>query len=75
MKTPAKTSKGGTPLPPGSRSSGVPGTKANAALKGAPVPKPVVIDHSFVADPRGGPELVVGKRHVEVKGNRSNSSR
>ena len=75
MKTPAKTSKSGTPLPAGARSAGIPGTKANAALKGAPVPKPVTIDHSFVADPRGGAPLVVGKAHVQVKDNRSNSSR
>ena len=60
-----------TKLPPGAHSAGVPGTKASAALRRAPVPKPVVIDHSFVADPRGGAPLVVGKAHVQVKDNRS----
>ena len=64
-----------TKLPPGAYGAAVPGTKANAALKGAPVPKPVVIDHSFVADPRGGAPLVVGKRHVEVRDNRTRTSR
>ena len=31
-------------LPPGAHSAAIPGSRANAALKGAPVPKPVVID-------------------------------
>lgn len=68
MKTP--TSKGGRPLPPGAHGAAIPGTRANAALKGAPVPKPVRVDERFVADPRGGPELVVGKRHTRTKVNR-----
>ena len=64
-----------TKLHPGAHSSGVPGTKASAALKGAPVPKAVQIDHSFVADPRGGAPLVVGKGHIEVRDNRTKTSR
>ena len=63
------------PLPPGARSAGVPGTKASRAMQGAPRPKPVTIDNSFVADPRGGAPLVVGKGHVEVKDNRTKTSR
>ena len=70
MKTP--TSKGGQPLPPGARN--VPGSTAYRAMQGAPRPKPVQIDESFVADPRGGKPLAVGKRHIEVKGIRGNSS-
>lgn len=62
-------------LPPGAHSAAIPGPRANAKLKGAPIPKPVTIDHSFVADPRGGPELVVGKRHIEVKDNRTKTTR
>jgi hypothetical protein len=59
-KTPPKpAAKGGVPLPPGARN--VPGSKAYRALQGAPHPGAVQIDKSFVADPRGGPELVVGK--------------
>jgi hypothetical protein len=63
------------PLPLGAHSAAVPGTKTNAALKGAPVPKPVTIDNSLVADPRGGAPLVVGKRHIEVKDSRTKTSR
>jgi hypothetical protein len=62
-------------LPPGAHSAGVPGTKANAALKGAPVPKPVQIDERFLADSRGGAPLVVGKRGIEVRDNRTKTSR
>jgi hypothetical protein len=62
-------------LPPGAHSAGVPGTKANAALKGAPVRKPAQIDERFVADPRGGPPLVVSHRGVEVRDNRTKSTR
>jgi hypothetical protein len=59
---------------PGARDP-VPGTAAYRAMQGAKRPAPVRIDNSFVASPQGGAPLVVGKRHVEVKGNRSNSSR
>ena len=63
-------------LPPGAHSAAVPGTRANAALKRAPVPKPVVIDPKrFGSDPRGSGELVVGKRRVELKDNRTKTSR
>jgi hypothetical protein len=71
MKTP--TSKGGTPLPPGAHN--VPGSARYRAMQGAPRPKPVQIDEKFVADSRGGPELVVGKRHIEVRDNRTKTSR
>jgi hypothetical protein len=60
-------------LPPGAHN--VPGSRAYKALQGAPHPGAVVIDKSFVADPRGGPELVVGKKHVETKDNRTRSPR
>ena len=63
-------------LPPGAHSAAIPGSRANAALKGAPVPKPVVIDPKrFGSDPRGSDELVAGKRHVEVKDNRTKNTR
>ena len=52
----------------------VPGSRAYKALQGAPHPGTVQIDKSFVADPRGGPELVVGKKHLEVR-DRDNRSR
>jgi hypothetical protein len=74
-KTPPKSPapKGGTSLPMGAHH--VPGSKAYRALQGAPHPGTVTIDKSFVADPRGGPELKVGKRHLEVKDNRSRNPR
>jgi hypothetical protein len=68
-----KTSKGGQPLPPGAHN--VPGSARYRAVQGAPRPKPVQIDEKFVSDPRGGPELVVGKRHIEVKDNRTKVNR
>lgn len=74
MKPPAKpAAKGGVPLPPGAHN--VPGSQAYKKLQGAPKPKPVQIDKSFVADPRGGPELKVGKAHVEVRDNRTHNPR
>jgi hypothetical protein len=60
-------------LPPGAHN--VPGSKNYRAMQGAPRPKPVQIDEKFVADPRGGPELVVGRRHVEVRDNRTRAPR
>ena len=75
MKTPTKqpAAKGGVPLPLGAHH--VPGSKAYRALQGAPHPGVVQIDKSFVADPRGGPELVIGKKHLEVRDNRSRNPR
>jgi hypothetical protein len=72
---PMKTDKpkGGQPLPPGAHN--VPGSARYRAVQGAPRPKPVQIDEKFVSDPRGGPELVVGKRHIEVKDNRTKVNR
>ena len=61
------------PLPPGARN--VPGSKNYRAMQGAVRPKPVQIDEKFVADSRGGPELVAGKRHIEVKDNRTRTER
>jgi hypothetical protein len=73
-KTPPKpAAKGGGPLPPGARN--VPGSKAYRALQKARHPGVVQIDKSFVADPRGGPELVVGKKHLEVRDNRTRNPR
>jgi hypothetical protein len=61
-------------LPPGAYSAGVPGTKANAALKRAPIRTPVQISEKFLADARGGPELVA--RHgVAVADNRTRTKR
>jgi hypothetical protein len=49
-----------------------PGTRAHEAAKGAPKKVPKVIDHRFVADPRGGPELQI-PNGVSVADNRSKS--
>ena len=75
MKTPPKpaVAKGGVPLPPGEHN--VPGSKAYRALQGAPHPGAVQIDKSFVANPKGGPELKIGKKHLEVRDNRSRNPR
>jgi hypothetical protein len=68
----SKTSKGGTRLPEGARH--VPGARATEAEKGAPLKEPKTLDHSFLADPRGGAELQV--RHgVRVRDNRTISKR
>jgi hypothetical protein len=75
-KPPARpVAKGGVRLPPGAYGASVPGTRAQQKAAGAVRPKPVQIDENFVADPRGGNELVVGKRHVEVKDNRTRTER
>jgi hypothetical protein len=59
-------------LPPGSKSAGVPGTVAADKVKHAARPAPVQLDPKrFGSDPRGGPEIVAGKRHIEVKDNRT----
>jgi hypothetical protein len=68
MKTPSSKGKG-------AHSSGVPGTAAHRALQGAPRPKAVTIDNSFVSNPNGGKPLVIGKGHIEVAGNRSKNER
>jgi hypothetical protein len=75
MKTPPKqpVAKGGVPLPAGAHA--VPGSAAYRALQKAPHPGTVVIDKNFVADPRGGPELKVGMKHLEVRDNRTKSPR
>jgi hypothetical protein len=48
------------------------GTTGSDRDRGLPVNKPAVIDHSFVADPRGGPELRA-PHGVAVKDNRTPS--
>jgi hypothetical protein len=70
VKTPPKqaVAKGGQPLPKGAFN--VPGSRAYRALQKAPHPGEVQIGKSFVADPRGGPELVIGKRHIRVEGDK-----
>jgi hypothetical protein len=60
-------------LPPGARV--IPNSAAARRMKGAPHPGTVTIDKSFVSDPRGGPDLVVGKKHLEVRDNRTRSPR
>ena len=73
MKSPTKQpAKGGTPLPPGAYR--VPGARATEAAKGAPKKAAKVIDHRFLADARGGPELQI-PNGVAVADNRSKSSR
>jgi hypothetical protein len=52
-----------------------PGHKAYDLARGVkPANKPAVIDHSFVADPRGGPPLVA-KHGVSVRDNRTKTTR
>jgi hypothetical protein len=54
-------------LPPGSFS--VPGSRAEAKLKGAPKPQRVEIGRDFVASHTGGAPLVLGKgKTLHVKG-------
>ena len=60
-------------LPPGAHK--VPGSRAYQKVQGAVRPKPVQIDKSFVSDPRGGPPLVAGKRHIEAKDIRTKTNR
>jgi hypothetical protein len=55
-------------LPPGAHA--VPGSKAYRALQGAPHPGEVIIGKSFLEAGRGGPPLVVGKRHIRVEGDK-----
>jgi len=52
-----------------------PGDRAEAAVMGARPSKPAVIDHRFVADPRGGAPKVVGHAGVAVKDNRTKPAR
>jgi hypothetical protein len=75
MKTPpAKpVARGGQPLPPGSRN--VPGSKNYRALQGAEHPGHVEIGKDFVASLKGGAEKVIGKKHVRIKGDRSDPLR
>jgi hypothetical protein len=74
MKTPPKpVAKGGVSLPEGARHT--PGTVAYRQVQKAPRVPPKVIDKSFVASPKGGPELVAGKAHIAVKDNRSDPLR
>jgi hypothetical protein len=74
MKIPPKAAaKGGVPLPEGAKH--VPGSQAYRAVQGAPRVPHKVIDRNFVADPRGGPELVAGKAHIAVRDNRSDPLR
>jgi hypothetical protein len=75
MKTPTKrpVAKGGQPLPPGSRN--VPGSENWRRMQLAPHPGEIFIGKSFVADPRGGPELVIGKKQLRVEGDRPRDKR
>jgi hypothetical protein len=70
MKTtkPTKSAGSSKALPPGSFS--VPGSRAEAQLKGAPKPQRVEIDRNFVSDPKGGAPLALGKgKTLHVRGN------
>jgi hypothetical protein len=75
MKKPTKppVAKGGQPLPPGARS--VPGSESYRKMQGAPHPGEIFIGKSFVADPRGGPELVIGKKQLRVEGDKPREKR
>jgi hypothetical protein len=67
--------KGGAKsLPPGA--ANVPGSRAYKAAQGQKSPgAPVVLDRSFVADPRGGAERIIGRKHVETRDNRTHNPR
>jgi hypothetical protein len=72
--TPTKSqAKGGVPLSDGARK--VPGSAYEASMKGAPKSKPVEIGRDFVADPRGGAPLAIGKGHVHIKGDKHREHR
>jgi hypothetical protein len=76
MKTPSKqpVAKGGVPLSEGAKK--VPGSAYEAKLKGAPQSKPVEIDPKrFGQDHRGGPELVIGRGHVHIAGDKHREKR
>jgi hypothetical protein len=63
-----------TPVKHRTPSDSPPGTKIHEAAKGAAIRKPTVIDEKFVADSRGGQELVA--RHgIEVRDNRTKVTR
>jgi hypothetical protein len=65
---------GGVPLPGGAKN--VPGGARFRAAQGQKSPgAPVVLDRSFVADPRGGAEKVIGRKNVETRDNRSHNPR
>jgi hypothetical protein len=66
---PQKSSGRQPQLPPGAYQ--VPGSRAVKALKGERDPGVVAIDKNFVSDPRGGPELVVGRSALHVRDNRT----
>jgi hypothetical protein len=76
MKTPPKqpVAKGGVPTPEGAKN--VPGSARYKAAQGQKSPgSPVVLDRSFVASPKGGPEKVIGRKHVETRDNRTHNPR
>jgi hypothetical protein len=76
MKTPTKqpAARGGVSLPEGAKN--VPGSARYKALQGQKSPgAPVVLDRSFVGSPNGGPEKVIGRKHVETRDNRSHNPR
>ena len=74
MKKPVKpVAKGGVPLSEGARK--VPGSVYEAKLKGAPKSSPVEIGRDFIADPRGGAPLVIGKGHVHIAGDKHREKR
>jgi hypothetical protein len=65
--------QGRQPLPPGAHH--VPGSAAYRALQGASHPGEVQVGKSFVADPRGGAPLVIGKKHIRVEGDKPRDPR
>ena len=77
MKTPAKSPKAAAKsgaLPPGAHTAV--GSAAYRKMQGAVRPAPKIVDaHEFTKDPRGGPELRVGKAHFEVRDNRTRTTR
>jgi hypothetical protein len=61
------------PTPEGAKN--VPGSRNYRALQGAPHPGEVQIGRDFVASPKGGAPLVIGKRHVRVEGDKPREQR
>jgi hypothetical protein len=65
--------KGGQPLPPGAHN--VPGSEAYRRMQGAPHPGEIFIGRSFLADSRGGPPLVIGRKVLRTEGDKPRDKR
>jgi hypothetical protein len=64
---------GDAPLPEGARHT--PGSKAWRSVQKAPHAGEIQIGKGFVSDPRGGPELKIGAKHIRVEGDKPREQR